>query len=165
MIRVVAGPEFAPAADVLRIQGVAVGLAFLAAGPSYGLLSLRHHRAVLVGNLAALAVSAALVPILASADGARGAAVATVVAEVVLTVVMIGGAARAGLPIGLTARGLTRVLFAAGAALAAALAAPLPAVGQTAIAGVVYLAVLAALRGIPEEVLELLPGRRGAERT
>ena len=57
VIEVVAGPGFAPAADVLRLHALAFVGAFTAAVFGYALLSLRRHRAVLAVSAAALLVA------------------------------------------------------------------------------------------------------------
>src|SRR5215211_3503900 len=74
IIDVVAGPDFAPAADVLRIQAAALFVTFAGAPFGYALLSLRRHRELLVINAAALAANVVLVSLLAAAEGADGAA-------------------------------------------------------------------------------------------
>lgn len=81
VIEVVAGPEFGPAADVLRIQALTVLVVFAAVPWSYAMLSLRRHRAILAVTLLALTLNAALVAILGSAYGAEGAAVGTLLAD------------------------------------------------------------------------------------
>ncbi len=65
IIEVVGGPKYAAAAGALQIEGVALLASFVLAGWGFGLLSLHRHRAILVANLAALAVSAVLTLILA----------------------------------------------------------------------------------------------------
>ncbi|MGH3261318.1 MAG: polysaccharide biosynthesis C-terminal domain-containing protein, partial [Trebonia sp.] len=84
VIAVVAGPQYAAAAPVLAIQSAAMVGSFLVAVWSFGLLSLHRHRGLLVSNLVALSISAALTLVLAHSDGARGAAIATICGETVL---------------------------------------------------------------------------------
>ena len=86
IIDVVAGTRYAGAAEVLRIQALAMVPSFVLAGWAFGLLSLRRHRALVIVNALAFAVSCTLTIILASADGARGAALATVCGETTLAV-------------------------------------------------------------------------------
>ena len=85
-IKVVAGPDFAPAADILRIQAIAVGATFVGAVWGYGMLSLKMYREALIVNGSALVTCAVLVSILASTHEATGAAIGTAIAEVGLTV-------------------------------------------------------------------------------
>jgi O-antigen/teichoic acid export membrane protein len=86
IVRVVAGPDFAGAAPVLRIQGLALACSFVAAPWAFALLGLGRERALAwvngIGVLVALGVAAVLI----EAHGARGAAVATVLGEAGLMV-------------------------------------------------------------------------------
>jgi O-antigen/teichoic acid export membrane protein len=101
IVRVVAGPDFAAAGPILRIQGLALAASFLAAPWAYALLSLGRERAVAwangVGVVLALGVAAALI----EADGARGAALATVLGEAGLATAFGVLLAREGVPLGL----------------------------------------------------------------
>ena len=83
-IRLIAGSASAPSADVLRIQGLALAATFLVATWGFALLSLRAHREIIGANALAFALATGLVLALAPAHGARGAAVAMSVTEVVL---------------------------------------------------------------------------------
>ena len=86
-IEIIGGHKFAPAADVLAIQGISVGATFVGTVWGFGLLSLGRHRAILLFNLAALAAVVVAVSILASVDGARGAAIGTSAVELALAAV------------------------------------------------------------------------------
>jgi O-antigen/teichoic acid export membrane protein len=153
IIDVVAGPDFAPSGDVLRIQAAALFVTFAGAPFGYALLSLRRHRDLLIITASALAANAVLVPALASAEGANGAAAATLFAELLLAV---------GTALGLTRvdRGLRPSLavvaraapgFAIGSAV---LAVPgMPAALDMLIATAVYGGLALALRAVPEEML------------
>lgn len=85
-IRVVAGSEFHPSADVLRIQALALFATFLLAVWGFALLSLSMYREILIANAAALVVSVALTLALAPAHGADGAALSTLFGELTLGV-------------------------------------------------------------------------------
>ena len=82
-VRVVGGPSFLPAAEVLAVQGVALGATFVSAVWGYGLLSLHLHKLILVFNLSMLALVTVLVAALIPLDGAQGAAIGVAAAEVV----------------------------------------------------------------------------------
>jgi O-antigen/teichoic acid export membrane protein len=84
IIGVVAGGGFTPAEDVLRLQGAALGLTFVISALGFALLALHRHRALLVCNLIAFAVSAGSVALLAGTYGHRGAAVGAVLGEATL---------------------------------------------------------------------------------
>ena len=82
VIEVIAGPEFAPAAGVMRIQAVTLLVVFLVVTFNYALLSLREHRTMLVVTGGALVINAVGAALLGAAHGADGAALATMVADV-----------------------------------------------------------------------------------
>jgi len=81
---IIGGARFAPAAQILAIQGVALGGTFVGAVWANALLSLGRHRDILVLNTGALLLGAPLVAALVVLDGARGAAIATAAVEVLL---------------------------------------------------------------------------------
>jgi O-antigen/teichoic acid export membrane protein len=129
---------------------------------SYALLSLHRHRSILVVSLTALVVMGVACSLLASADGARGAAIATAISEVVFLGLLIGATYRAGLRPWITWGNIPRSLLGAGLGAATLLIGGLPSVARLVIGLAVYGLVLVVLRAIPEEILELLPGRRAA---
>lgn len=158
-IRVVAGPEFAPAADVLRIQSAIVFIAFVTQTFAFALLSVHRHRALLLANLVGLAFTAGLTAVLAAADGARGAAIAVVVGESALALSMVVAFARhrprPSIPLWALAR--VGAAVAIGAGVAVLVGGPSLVM---AIVGIVVYAVAAfTLRAVPAELLELLPRR------
>ena len=83
-IRVLGGRAALPAVRVLQIQGLAVMATFVAVACGFPLLSMRRYSALLLANglglVVTLGVSLSLVPVLE----ARGAAIATVAAELAL---------------------------------------------------------------------------------
>jgi O-antigen/teichoic acid export membrane protein len=85
-IDIIGGSKFAPAADVLAIQGVALGATFVGAVWANALLSLAHHREILALNVSALVIGGALVAFLAAAEAAVGAAIATAAVELALPI-------------------------------------------------------------------------------
>jgi O-antigen/teichoic acid export membrane protein len=157
ILAVVAGHAFDGAIPVLRVQGIALGLTFVIAALGFTLLARHAHRAIVVGNLLALAVSAATVLLLAPGHGARGAAWATVLGESVLAVAYAYGL-RAGSPhLRFGAPRLARVALALALGAAAGVLPGLPSVPATAVGLVVYAAALLALRALPPELAPLLP--------
>jgi O-antigen/teichoic acid export membrane protein len=154
IISVVAGPDFEPSADVLRIQGAALAVSFGAAVFGYGLLSLRRHRAILAVSLTGLLASAVLTLVLTETDGARGAAAATAAAEVVLAVGLALALGRTGdVRVQVAWRTIPRVLLAAALAVLVILTA-LPAVVEAVVAVAVYGVGLVVLRALPAELVE-----------
>ena len=151
IIDVVAGPDFEPSVDVLRIQAITVFALFAATSWSYALLSLHEHRAILVITLTTLALNCILVGTLASSDGATGAAVGTLVADVVALCLLGAWLARAHPEMRPSLKVLPPVLVACGAA-ALLLLLGLPQIPLLIAATAVYWAVLLAFRAIPEEI-------------
>jgi O-antigen/teichoic acid export membrane protein len=160
IIKVIAGPKFAPAAGVLRIQGLALVGSFVAAVFSYGLLALHRYRATLVVNVSVLALSAVLTGVLAAADGAHGAAVSVVVVELVYVVMLGLAVRRTGTRPRVAAVVAPRALLAAGLGALALLPPNLPDVLRPVIALCIYGGVLLALGAVPDEVLEEVRGLR-----
>ncbi len=159
LIDVMAGGEYAPAAEVLRIQSAAVAVSFVLVAWSFALLSLHRHTSLVVVNLAALAVSAVCVGVLASAHGARGAAVGSVLGEVTLGVGSLLALVR-GHPHLRPAGGIAlRGLLAAAPWLGLLLVPGLPSLAAAIIGLTGYAAGLVALRAVPDEVRGLLPDR------
>lgn len=161
VIEVVAGPDFGPAAGVLRIQAVTLLVVFLVVALNYALLSLRKHRTMLIVTGMALALNAVGAALLGAADGARGAALATMVADVFGLVATGWALSRLGLPVGRWLAVVPRVALAAAPA-AAIWFAPLGDLVKAAIAAVVYGAMLLIVRVIPEELLVEVRRLRGS---
>src|SRR5439155_15156781 len=153
-IDIVGGVEFDPAAKVLRLQAVGVTAAFVNALWAYTLLGLDRLRAVLVLNVGALTLNAALVAVLASLDGARGAAIATSTAELVNAIAF---------PLVILARHpdlrpslavVPKVAAAFALACAFALLPLGPEIVLVAVQSVVFFAVVLALGAVPRELLD-----------
>lgn len=161
IIAIVAGPAYEEAVPVLQIQGVALAMTFVIATWGFTLLAVRHHTSMIVANIAAMVVSATTVLVLAAAHGATGAAVATVLGELVLAIgyivalTYVDGAMRP------TFGRVIRVIPALALGLCAGLVLPAPEVVQTAVGLVVYGVALLLFRAVPDEILEHVPGRLG----
>jgi O-antigen/teichoic acid export membrane protein len=160
VVDVVAGARFEPAGDVLTIHAAALGLAFVTAVFSYALLSLGAYRDVLRVNLAALVVALGGTAILATASGARGAAVAAVGTEAVLVTVSGWVLVRRLPELRFSMRVPLRVLAALGVSVAASVPLGLPSILRAALGGTVFIGTLAALRGFPPDLTVALRGRR-----
>ena len=152
MIDVVAGPQFAPATEVLRIQSLALLLAFVNAVLGYTLLSLGMYRSLLAMATAALVAMLVATPLLGSAHGAVGGAVATVIGELVVAaggVIVLWRGHRDLVPsVARSAR-----IVVAGAISLAVLALGLPELVSVVLATIVFGALLFALRAVPEELI------------
>lgn len=160
IIAVVAGPHYAAAAAVLRIDGAALVASFLLATFGVALISLHRHRALILANLLALSITATLTLVLASTHGARGAAVATVCGEWVLSLAYIFALSRG--PDGLRPK-LTVVVKVAIASIPAfsVMLLGLPDVAQLLVATLLYALGIITLRAVPRELYALLPFRSG----
>jgi O-antigen/teichoic acid export membrane protein len=155
-IGVVAGSNFGEAIPMLRLQSVALASAFVTQAFGYALLSMRHHRPLLVFSAAMLIVTAGLTVVLTHAYGGEGAAIAVSVGELVYAVGLGVSYSRAS-PRGGPALGvLTRVAVAAGASVGVALVVGGPSFLQAVVASLVYFGLLLALRAIPQELLREL---------
>ncbi len=159
IITVIAGPGFVPAEAVLRIQGIALSASFVGAVFGYSLLSLHRYRAVLVINIGALLLCGVLTTVLASADGARGAAIATTTVEILFTLALGVAVWRSGVAPQVSWSAVPRVLIAAAIALCSLLIPGARDVERLALTLVLYPAALILLRAIPAEVIQMVPAR------
>ncbi len=152
-IKIIGGAQFKPAAAVLAIQGVALGAMFVSAVWANGLLSLGLYRQILVISTAALLINAILVASLIELDGARGAAIGTGVAEIILTVVQARAVIRGRPQLRPSARILPRVALAATMGLTplALVSMGVPTIALLALSTTLFVAVLFALRAFPVE--------------
>lgn len=161
IVSVIAGPRYAAAGPVLAIQAAAMVASFVVAGWGFGLLSLRLHRGLLLANLAALVVSLGLTLLLAGADGARGAAIATICGEVTLAISSLVAIGRRRPRYRPEPVAVVKVAVAAGLAAAAGFLPAMPSLARAVAAAAVYAVAIAVLRAVPPELRELLPSRRG----
>ncbi|MDP9345665.1 MAG: oligosaccharide flippase family protein [Actinomycetota bacterium] len=151
-ILIIAGRDFAGSVPVLRVQGAALLMTFVAGVGSYSLLALRRHGALLAINALALTVSLTLTLALGATDGARGAAVANLAGEAMLA---LGGLLALGRqPEGVRVH--TSVIWRTGLAVAAgvgaAVLAPGPTILETAAAAAAYTVVAIAVGAVPVEI-------------
>lgn len=161
VVDVIAGPTFAPAAVVLRIQGLGLIATFVGAVLGYALLSLGRYREVLLINLAVLALGGALIGILASAYGATGAASATTAVETLYTGMLAVAVICAGARPRVSFSGMRRAILAAALGTLALVPPNLPNVVRPVLALGIYSAALLALDAVPQELLDLMRRLRG----
>ena len=158
IIEVIGGKSFAPAVPVLRLQALALLGGFLGTTWSYTLLSLRMHGSLLRVTLAGLVISIALSALLVPSLGAQGASIAACVCELAVAAGYLIALLRSHPHLRPGTATLWRVALAT-AASASTLLLALPSVAQWAIASLIFLALLVALRAFPSELLHVLPGR------
>ncbi len=164
IISVVAGPRFALSAGVLQILGVAMLASFLTAGWGFGLISLKRYRGLLLANGAALLMSTVLTLLLASSDGAHGAAIATVCGEATLSLGSLLALIR-GHPEYRPRLGVVpKVALAAAPGFAVVIALDLSSFEAMLIALAAYGLLILLTQAVPRELLELVP-RLGRDRS
>ncbi len=156
-IHVIAANKADPSIAVLRIQGLALIASFVAVACGYPLMLLRRYREVLLANLLALVISGILTLSLAPSLGARGAAVAALLAEVGLAVSLTAMLIRTS-SVALPMDTMLVVALAGGVAAAAGFALPAYPLIGVAVASGVYFAILKLLGRFPPEVREILTG-------
>jgi O-antigen/teichoic acid export membrane protein len=157
IIAIINGPQYAGAADALRIQGAVLFVTFVLATWGFTLLALHRHRAMVLTNIASLVSTAAVVSVLAATMGAVGAAIGTVVGESVLAVGYLWALTRGRPDLRPPLRAAGRSLLAAGAALGAGALLGLGPVVDTAVALALFALLLVVFRAVPAELLVLLP--------
>jgi O-antigen/teichoic acid export membrane protein len=160
VIEVIAGGSFAGAAEVLRIQGLAMIASFMLTGWSFALLALHRHRGILLANAAAFVVSCGLTLLLASSHGATGAAVATLCGESVLAAGLLAALVRGHPELRPELGVLFKVAVAAAPAAVLALVPDLPSLVRAVLALAAYAIGLLVTRAVPAELFELVYRRR-----
>jgi O-antigen/teichoic acid export membrane protein len=161
-IDIVAGSEFEPSVDVLRVLAGALLPSFVFGVWGFALLALERYRGVLIANAIALLASAAILLGLAAPYGAFGAAFATLIGDTCLAigyaVVLMRGHREFRVSLDL----LPRVALACGIAACAMLVPALPDIARLALAAALYVLALIVLRAIPEEIPQALRSGRQA---
>jgi O-antigen/teichoic acid export membrane protein len=162
-VDVVAGSGFDRSVGVLRIQAVGLLGTFLAVTLGSTLLSLHRNRALVVSNLLALGLSAALTIALVPVVGARGGAIATVCGELTLSGLYAFDLFVRDRAFGLSLAVVPRVAAATAAAVGLAFVPGLTGIALVAAATAVYGVMLLVTRALPRELLDaFLQPRRAA---
>jgi O-antigen/teichoic acid export membrane protein len=164
-IEVIGGAKFAQAAPVLAIQGIALGAMFVSLVWANVLLSLGRFRQILIISVAMLVLNGLLVAALIPLDGARGAAIATAIAEVVAVVVQALAVMRDRPQLRPSLRTLPLVALAAAVGLLPLALTGLPVIVRLLISTTLFGGVVLATRTLPPELMDLAPWmgkRRGA---
>ena len=156
-IEVIGGRRYAPASSVLALQGIALGIAFINAVFAYALLSLGSFRRIVVVNVGALATNAVLVAVLGGTYGARGAAIATDIAEAGLAAAQIYSVFGNMDAVRAKMRPLARILPAIAVAIWPIAITVVPVVARLAIAEGLFALAVMLLRAYPPEALDAIP--------
>ena len=158
-IRLIAGPQFDAASELLSIQAIGLGASFVGAVWSYGLLSIGRTTDILKINLVALSVGGAAVAVLVTVDGAEGAAIGTAGGEVMLALLSALALSRADRRLRPPSRIIPAIVLATALALLSTLAG-LPVLGCCVLATSIYVGVVIVLGAVPSELREHLHRRR-----
>ena len=166
-VSVVGGHGYAGSVSALRILGAGLPFTFLVATWGFALLSLKMYRQLIVVNGLAVALAIVLSVILIPAGGADGGAVVTATLEASLAAGYALVLFRARPDLRPTLGTVWRVAVAVAIAAAVATQVPLTSVASAAVAAVVLVAGLVALRAVPAELLQAVSSgalrrRRGA---
>jgi O-antigen/teichoic acid export membrane protein len=162
VMRVIGGKEFEPAGNVLRIQVIALLFIALYQIWTVALVSLGRQRQLIFTNAAGLAAVAIFAAILVPPLGAKGGAMATVAADIVLAGLIYW---RLHISTGrVTVRSgfLARVVVASLAA-AATLLLPIGDIPASIVAAIVFIGVGVAVGMVPKELRDVI-GAQGLVR-
>jgi O-antigen/teichoic acid export membrane protein len=159
-IAIIGGPEFALAAPVLALQGIGLGAMFVSLVWGNGLLGLGEYRVLLCLSVCALMVNALLVTLLVSIDGARGAAIGTATAEILLALTQGIAVVRGRPQLRPSLRLLPYVALASALALTPLALTGVPVIARVAISTSLFAGVLLATRAYPPELLDLIRRRQ-----
>jgi O-antigen/teichoic acid export membrane protein len=157
-ILLLGGEDYRQAAPILRIQVFALLGVFVSQVWTLGLVSLRRQRDVAVANAVALAAVIVLGIVLVRAYDGIGGAVAAVVTETLLALVLLGFLRRAGHDVLPRLGFLPRPLAAAAVAALVALL-PLSPWVLAPLAAVAFAAAAFALGAVPPEIVPALRRR------
>jgi O-antigen/teichoic acid export membrane protein len=154
-IEVLVGRSDHPSVVVLQIQSVAIIASFIAVATGYPLLGMRRHRETLIANCASLLVVVILALALTPEWGARGAAIAAVIADFTLAGANAVFLVRQGGPrLPLTSLGVALLAGLCGYVVGTFVG--IHPLIEAAAGGAIFLAVLALLGRFPPEVREVL---------
>jgi O-antigen/teichoic acid export membrane protein len=145
---------------VLRIQVLALLPSALAGAAGVQLLSIRREWSVVVGNVLGLVAAAGLTVLLGSLLEARGAALATLAAELVVASIVVGALLRERAAMRGALLTLVPVLAVAGAACAPMLVPGVPTAIDLVMGALIYVAGLRLVGRFPPEIFEALGTRR-----
>jgi O-antigen/teichoic acid export membrane protein len=156
-IAIIGGPSFAAAAPVLAFQGVGLGAMFVGLVWANGLLSLGMYRQIMLVSIGALILNAVLVTLLVLADGARGAAIGTAIAEIangsVQAVLVIRGRPKLRPSLSI----VPLVALAAAAGLVPLALPDVPTIARLVLSTILFGMVLLLTRALPPELVHLIP--------
>lgn len=155
-IEVIGGDKFEDAIPALRILGLIPVATFLIATWAYALLALNAYRRMLMASGLAIVTIGVLTPILADAEGARGAAIAAAVTEFTLATAYAVALMKGRPDLRVSLSRVPRIVLAVALAVAPVLILEPPSVVGVLIATPIYAGAVWLLRAVPEDVTESL---------
>lgn len=155
------GHHFADAAPVLAIQAWMLVTVFVVQSCVMLLVAMHRQSDIVRANVIGLAFVLVAGLVLLPAAGARGGALAALVADVLLMVTMLAFVRRTEMGRQLASGTVPRIVAAGGVATAVGLLLPIPDIAAALVAGLVLIAGLALLRAIPSEAIDLLRAAGG----
>lgn len=159
IVQLLGGSGYAGAVDVLRIQSVAVAGAFMTQLGTFGLVAVKHQRALVLVNVMALVTVLVLGCTLIPLWEADGAALAASIGEVLLATASLTMLVRARPALRPDLRYVPKLLSASAAGGLCVLL-PVPDVLAAVVAVAVYAAVAWLLHAVPVELVEAVLRRR-----
>jgi O-antigen/teichoic acid export membrane protein len=156
-VEIVGGGTFSGTAPVLAIQGVALGAMFVSLVWATGLLSLGLYRQILLLSVAGLILNGSLVAALVLLDGARGAAIGTVIAEIVSIIAQAYVLMASRPQLRPSLRIVPRVALASALGLAPMAMDGVPVVVRLLISVVLFAGTVITTRALPSELRALRP--------
>ncbi len=158
------GAQYLDAANVLRIQGIALITVFVSAAWNTTLIGMNRTRALALCSAIGVAAVALLGGVLIPTQHARGAAIAAVVADIVLCGSIYVFVWRAGAARAFQARPFVRIAVCAVPGIVIALLSPLPDAVNCVLAASAYVVLTGPLGALPPEIsdrIRSLLHRRG----
>jgi O-antigen/teichoic acid export membrane protein len=153
IIDVIAGSPGRGAVSVLRIQGLVLIPSFISSSCGLILIALRQYRRIVIVSCAALALNIVLALAIVPALGARGGALADVLAETVVAIALTIVLLRA-VPHHQVGSSVALPVLLALALSATVLLLPVGSVARVIVATIIYFGILMLTRMIPSEVID-----------
>ena len=159
LLRLLGGAEYVPAAPVVRWQAAALVTLYLISAWNPVLIAMGRQRAMAwtagVGLASAIVAGLLLVPVL----DAKGAAIATVIADVINAGAVFFVLWRIGPGREIALGFVPRLLVVVAVSVGVAIVSPLPPAADAVLVAGVYVGLAWLLRLIPDEATHLLPAR------
>jgi O-antigen/teichoic acid export membrane protein len=157
---VIGGTEVQGAVSVLQIQGVLLTVSFISTSSAFNLVSRRRYRPLVIASTCALVLNIVLVLVLVPGLGARGGAIADVIAELGMAIGLTAVLMRAVPQHQIKASALPPLVLASALAATVALL-PVGSGPRVIGATIIYFGVLLLAGAIPDEIITAARRLRG----